>query len=109
MLAFGVSQIIVGILMFFYALVGFSSSSKFAAKVKVDELTIELKNSFWKASTILNWSDISSIQLQSFNVIFNLKDSSTSFSYTSNAETSVDIKRTLGECAEQKNIEVTGG
>lgn len=106
---FGILTLMSGIFYFFYGLIGFSVNSKYSLKVKVDKSTIELKNSLWKASTKLNWSDISSIQFQPFEVIFGLKDTSNSFSYASNADVSIEIKQTLREFAESRGIEVIGG
>jgi hypothetical protein len=108
--------IILGTLMFgggiyylFYGVFGFAESSRFSLKVKVDESAIELKNSFWKPSKKLHWVDLSVIQFQHYQIIFELKDQSISFSYNANPEISIAIKQTIREVAEQKNIQVIGG
>ena len=106
---FGVLVIIAGLWYIFYGIFGFTENSKLAPKVKVDESMIELKNSLWKSSTKLDWSELSSIKFGSYEVIFQLKDSSNSFSYNSNADVSITIKQTIRDFAERKNIEVIEG
>ena len=105
----GILMLIGGCYYVFYGLFGFSENSKFASKVKVDESMIELKNSLWKPSVTLNWADLSSIKFQPYEIIFQLQDSSNSFSYNSNSDISRTIKQTIREFAEQKEIEVIGG
>ena len=108
-LILGVLMIIGGLFYLSYGLFGFSEHSKFAPKVKVDESAIELKNSLWKPSVKLNWSDLSSIKFEPYEVIFDIKDVSNSFSFNTNADVSVEIKQTIREIAERRNIEVVGG
>ena len=105
----GILMLIGGCYYVFYGLFGFSENSKFASKVKVDESMIELKNSLWKPSVTLKWADLSSIKFQPYEIIFQLQDSSNSFSYNSNSDISRTIKQTIREFAEQKEIEVIGG
>ena len=108
-LILGVSMIVGGIFYLFYGLFGFLENSKFSPKVQLDELTIELKNSLWKPSVKLKWSDLSSIKFEPYEVIFNINDVSNSFSFNANANVSVEIKQTIREMAERRNIDVVGG
>jgi hypothetical protein len=108
-LILGILMLIGGCYYVFYGLFGFSENSKFASKLKVDDLTIELKNSLWKPSTKLKWSQLSSIKFQSYEIIFQLGNSSSSFSYNSNSDVSIAIKQTIRDFAERKNVEVIGG
>ncbi|MEQ8238388.1 MAG: hypothetical protein RIA69_04205 [Cyclobacteriaceae bacterium] len=108
--------IILGILMLagacyylFYGILGFAENSKFSPKVKVDESEIELKNSLWKPSQKLHWADLSTIHFQSYQILFELKDQTMSFSYHANPDVSKEIKQTIREFAEQKGIQVVGG
>jgi len=105
----GVLELVGGLYYIFYGLFGFLENSKFAPKLKIDESIIELKNSVWKPSKRLNWSDVSSIKFQSFEVIFQLKNSTSTFSYNSNADVSITIKQTIRKFAERKKIEIIGG
>lgn len=108
-LVLGVLMLFGGCYYMFYGLFGFSKNSKFACKVKVDDSTIELKNSFRKPSTKLKWTQLSSIKFQPYEIIFQLGNSSCSFAYNSNSDVSIAIKQTIRDFAEQKNIEVIGG
>jgi hypothetical protein len=108
-LVIGIFTLFGGLFYSFYGLFGFSENSKFASRVSVDNSTIEIKNSIWKPSFKLNWSDLSSIEFQSYQVTFNSNGAINSFSYRSNADVSKTIKQTIREFAERKNIAVTGG
>ena len=105
----GVLILIGGWFYLFYGIFAFSQGSKFAPKIAFDESTIELKNSIWKSTTTLKWSEVSSITFESFDIIFQLQDHSASFSYKANPETSISIKQSIRDVAAQKNIFVTGG
>lgn len=105
----GVLTLIGGLWYIFYGIFGFSENSKFAPKVKVDKSMIELKNSLWKPSTTLKWTDLSWIKFQPYAIIFELQGSSHSFSYNSNSDVSRTIKQTIRKFAEERSIEVTGG
>ena len=94
---------------FFYASIGFSSNSKYSPKVRVDESTVVFRNSVWKPSKRIKWSDISTIAFHSYQIDFETKRGSISFSYDSSADVSKSIKHTIREFAEMKGIEVIGG
>jgi hypothetical protein len=108
-LVLGILMLIGGCYYVFYGLFGFAENSRFASKGKVDDSTIELKNSFWKPSTKLKWAQLSSIEYKPYEIIFKSGKSSSSFSYNSNADVSLAIKQTIRDFAERKNIEVIGG
>lgn len=103
----GIMMAIVGLYHIFNGILYFDS--KFAPKVKVDEGMIELKNSLWKPAKILSWKDVSSINFKSYEMIFQLKDSSDTYSYNTTSEISREIKQIVREIAVLKNIQITEG
>ena len=90
-------------------LTAFSQNSKFALRVKIDNNGIELKNNFFKPVTQLNWTDLQSIEFGLYEISFQLTGTTKVFSYDSNANVSRDIKKTIREFAERKNVMVIGG
>ena len=108
--------LILGILIlfggFYYGMIGltaFSQNSKFALRVKIDNNNIELKNNFLKPVTRLNWTDLQSIEFGLYEISFQLTGTTKVFSYDSNADVSRDIKNTIREFAERKNVKIIGG
>lgn len=98
-----------GIFYIVYFFIGVSENSKYAAKVKITEKVIELKSSFWKATELLNWSDVKSIQFANYQVEFELLSGKKAFPYKTSANQSKQVKRLLTEAATPKNIEIIGG
>ena len=97
---------------FYYGMIGltaFSQNSKFALRVKIDNNSIELKNNFFKLVTQLNWTDLQSIEFGLYEISFQLTGTTKVFSYDSNAAVSREIKKTIREFAERKNVMVIGG
>lgn len=86
-----------------------SEKSNLSPKVKVDDSEILLRNSLWNKNLIIKWIDISSIAFQPYKIVIRSQDSLSSFSYETNAETSREIKQTIRDFAERKNVEVIGG
>ena len=105
-LILGILIFIAGSYSLMYGLTAFSENSKFALRVKVDDKIIEIKNKFFKPVTRLNWSDIQSIEFGLYKITFQLEGTSKVFEYKSNADVSINIKRTIREIADEKNIKV---
>ncbi len=97
------------VLSIIYSITGFSSDSKYAPKIKIDDDHIELKRNIFKPATILNWPDIKRIEFGQYEVNFHLLESEVQFMYKSNRHVSLDIKQAIREAAELKNVEITGG
>ena len=91
-----------------YAIVTYFATS-YTPRIQIDSSTLELRNKVFGKTWQLDWSEIRSIEFRSFEIQFNLKDDVRVFSYGSNPETSMDIKKSIREMAENKDIEVIGG
>lgn len=105
----GVVMIIISFCYLTFSFIGYSAKSKFAAKILINDQSIELKPSFWKSSLKLNWKDIRNIQLANYSVEFELLDGVRAVDYDTSAEKSIQLKQLLRESAEQHNIQVVGG
>lgn len=108
-LLFGLLLVVTGIFYGFYGLTAFSKKSRLALKVKVNKKAIELKNSFWKPSVSIAWEEIRSVELGNYEISFELGNLRKVFQYNTNPEVSIEIKETIRDFAELRNIRVTGG
>ncbi len=106
---FGSTMMIGGVLVIIYGYMQFSESSKYAPRVRVDENEIELKNSFTKPVKRIKWIEVKKIEFDAYQLIFQLSGGPLVFSYVSNPDVSIEIKKLIRETAEEKNIEVVGG
>ena len=105
----GISMILAGIHNVVFGLTAFSVNSKYAMRLKVNDSFVEFKSSYYQPVIRLNWDEIKQIKLDVYRVNFQLYKREELFIYRSNSEVSKEIKRSLREIAEQKNIPVEGG
>ena len=108
-LVLGIVFILFGLFYAIYGFFRFSTTSRFAPKIVLEDNLIALKKTFWKPAHTLKWPDIRSIEYGSYEIKFNLIDSSYLFSYSSGPDESIMIKKSIREFAHQKNIDVKGG
>ena len=98
-----------GTYMLVFGLMNFSRTSKFSPKLKIDDAYVELKTSLFKKGIKIKWQDIQSVSFKPYRVDFKLVDTVEVIAYDTTSDISIDIKETLREIAEKKNIEVIGG
>ena len=101
--------IITSIVTIFYGLTAFSKTSKYALRLKVEDNYLEYKSNYLRPVTRINWIDVKEIRFDAYRITFQLNREIRRFSYRSNPEVSKEIKKTLGQMAESKNIPVIGG
>ena len=94
---------------FVYGLMAFSKSSQFALRINITEEVIEIKDKYFKSSTVLNWMDILSIEFDKYEISFVQKSKTKTFSYESNPDVSIEIKSIIREIAEKKGVAIKGG
>lgn len=105
----GVLMILGGVYYCIYGLTAFSRSSRYALKVKMDDKVIELKNSFFKPAIRLKWADLQSIEFGAYEISFQMEGVRKIFSYHSNPNASIEIKKSIRAVAEARNIQIIGG
>ena len=105
----GIILILLSILNIVFGLTAFSINSKYAMRLKVNDSLLEFKSAYLKPVVRLKWDDIKQIKFDAYKIDFQLNKRKEVFRYRSNSEVSIEIKKTLREIAEQKNITVTGG
>jgi hypothetical protein len=102
----GILMLLGGIYYLIFGIFGFSKNSSLSMKVKVDEKMIELKNSFFKPSTKLDWKEIKTIEFGNYEIVFKGNSFDKIFNYNSSADISIEIKKTLKEFAIKNNVEI---
>ena len=105
-LVFGLIFVIWGIPYFGKALL---IGSKHSPYIGLDNDGITLKNSFFRKSFKIQWSQIQLIEFNPYKLNFRLSDNDISFSYNSNPEESIEIKEAIRETSESMGIKVYGG
>lgn len=97
-----------GVGFLFYGLVIFTSTS-FTPKIVINETEIRVKKKFFGTTQLIEWMNVQSIRFGPYNIAFQLDDRNETIDYEATAETSMEIKSTIRESAEQKNIPLTDG
>ena len=99
---------LIGMAFFMYAIL-FYMNTPIAPKVQLDNELIEIKNKLFKPSVALAWKSISEITFGKYQIAFALDNGEYVFEYNVHADTSKNIKESIREIAESKNIQVHGG
>ncbi len=103
---FGAVMLILAVSSIVHGLVAYTKISKFAPKVSVSGSYILIKERLMSKAIEIPWSKIKSIQMGPYQIVFSMPDEDYEFNYNSTADTSIEIKSTLREMAEVKQIEV---
>jgi hypothetical protein len=103
------ANFIAGFLFIIYGQIAFSRKAKAAPKISINDDIIEYKTSLFKNARHIKWQDVHAIEFSSYRVDFKLANTTETLVYEANADVSIEIKESLREFAEAKNIEVVGG
>ena len=106
----GLLLVVAGPLMFIYGLVLFGRTNRLTPKIQVDDNGILIKEDIHKGRRRIDWKNIKEITYRPFELNFHLTDNNTeTVILTTNVEISVDVKRTIREFADGKQIRIVGG
>jgi len=78
-------------------------------QVHLSQHLITYRKSPFKKTQKLKWSGIKSIEFSAYQITFHFAEHKHSLSYQANSATSIEIKNSIREFAENLGIEVTGG
>ncbi|MEO1054316.1 MAG: hypothetical protein AAFX87_27005, partial [Bacteroidota bacterium] len=87
----------------------FTKNPKYAQRMAFDDQGISYKSNVFKPIISIAWDKIKTIELRPYRINFTLVDRKESFSYTTPDSVSVEIKKTVREFADSRNITITGG
>ena len=105
----GIMLIIGGTAYIFLSPLTFSTKSRLALKVKIND------TSFWAKTRLIGrpieykWADIKEIEFDSYVLRFKINKSTEIFRYHSTPEISIEIKNAIREVAASNGIPVIGG
>lgn len=100
--------LMIGIAFILYSILVFTLNP-FAPKMTITDFDVKIKLKILSGSIRILWTDIQSIEFAQYKIDFQLRDRVEEVSYSSNSETSIEIKSAIREVADQKNIQVVGG
>lgn len=103
----GVILLIGGLLMIIYGVILFYPTNKLTPKVQLDESGILITEGIHKKQRKIDWANIKEITYKSFELNFLLNDRSIEIvNLQTTGETSIEIKRTLRQFANDRQIEI---
>lgn len=106
----GIVLVIAGPIMITYSLILFNSRNKLTPKVQLDETGISIKQDIHKRLVRIEWINIKEITYKSFELTFQLVDGEIeTVSLPTNAETSITIKKTIRQIADDRQLKIIGG
>ena len=102
--------VIAGPMVLIYGIILFNPFNKFAPKVQIDDQGLLIKNDIHKKLIKIDWEDIQEITYKTFELDFLLNNNNmVTVNLPTTANKSVEIKRTIRNFTEMKNIKIIGG
>lgn len=108
-LVMGLMTIPIALLHVYLGTVGLSASSRFSPKVSINEDQLLIKTNLFRKGMVANWSSIRSIDFKSYQIGLQMQEGLQIVNYTTDADTSKEIKKAIQEMAEAKGIPINGG
>ena len=105
----GSGSIVVGTYSLFLAVVAFRSKSKLAPRLEIRENEISYKMRVFGKFERITPNEILKVEFGQYLVRFIMNKQEKVFSYTRNTEVSLEIKESIREWCEEKEIQVVGG
>ncbi len=106
----GILLIVSGSLLAIYGLILVKGMNKLIPKIQVDNYGILVKEDVHKRQRMIDWKDVKEITYRPFELNFLLTDNSIeTVNLAVNAEISKDIKKTIRQIADDRQIKVVGG
>ena len=106
----GLVLIIAGPLMIIYGVILFNRTNKLTPKVQVDDNGITVKADIHKGQRQIAWRNVKEITYKPFELNFHLTDNSIeTVNLSTSGEISLDIKKTIRQFADDRQIKIVGG
>jgi hypothetical protein len=106
----GFLLIFAGPLMIVYGLILFAPPNRFTPKVQVDYDGIIIKENILEVQRQIDWKNVKEISYRPFELTFHLSNNSIeTVKLSTSGETSMDLKKTVREFAEERQIKIVGG
>jgi len=106
----GLLLIIGGPLLLIYGLILFNRTNKLTPKVQVDDIGIIIKEDIHKGQRTIEWNKVREISYKPFELNFHLTDNNIeTANLSTSGEISLDIKKTIRQFADDRQIKIVGG
>ena len=106
----GTILVLAGPLMIIYGVILFNPVNKLTPKVHVDENGILIKEDIHKGQRRIDWGNVKEITYKSFELNFLLNDNNIEkVSLHTNGDISIEIKKTIRQFADDRQIRIIGG
>ena len=98
-----------GVALFWSGILLFNKSSKYAPRFTLDENELLFKETIFKKSVRFVWNQIKRIEFGPYQLVISTDVTDQKLYYSTQADTSKEIKSVIREMAESKGIEVVSG
>jgi hypothetical protein len=106
----GLLLIIAGPLLLIYGLILFNRTNKLTPKVQVDDNGIIIKEDIHKGQRTIEWKNVREISYKPFELNFLLTDNNIeTVNLSTSGEISLDVKKTIRQFADDRQIKIVGG
>jgi len=110
LLLFGLILTVGGPLMIIYSLILFSRTSALAPRIQIDETGVLIREDIHRGQKKIEWKNVKEITYRPFELNFHLTDDNTeTLSLPTTGEISIDVKKTIREFADSRQINIIGG
>jgi hypothetical protein len=110
LLLFGLILTVGGPLMIIYSLILFSRTSVLTPRIQIDETGVLIREDIHRGQKKIEWKDVKEITYRPFELNFHLTDDNTeTLSLPTSGEISIDVKKTIREFADSRQINIIGG
>jgi hypothetical protein len=106
----GIILIVSGPILFIYGLILFRPSNTIIPRITINERGLIIKGDIFKKVISIDWTDVKEITYRSFALDLKLSDKSIkTLDLPTTADKSIEIKKSIREICDNKNITIEGG
>ena len=106
----GIILIVSAPILLIYGLILFRPSNKLIPRITINERGLIIKGDIFKKVISVDWTDVREITYRSFALDLKLSDNSIkTLNLPTTADKSIEIKKTIREFSDNKNIIIEGG
>lgn len=106
----GVVLVVGGPILFVYGIILFNPSNKLTPTIQIDEVGLKINRDIFKKVIRIDWTSIQEITFKSFELDFKLDNNNIeTVNLPTTADKSIEIKKTIREFSEKREIKIVGG
>jgi len=102
--------VLAGPLLFVYGIILFYPSNKLTPTINIDQQGLRINRDIFKKVVRIDWTNIKEITFKSFELDFKLDDDNIkTVNLPTTAEKSIEVKKTIRDYCNNKQIKIVGG